>query len=71
MLSSAPSGNFYQKISVGQPGWLSGLAQPSAQGMILESWDPVPRQAPCMESASPSACVSTSLSLSTLCVSHE
>ena len=28
----------------GQPGWLSGLALPSAQGVILETWDQVPRQ---------------------------
>ena len=41
---------------------------PSAQGMILESRDRVPRRAPCMEPASPSACVSAALSL---CVSHE
>ena len=41
---------------------------PLAQGMILESWDGVPRWAPYMEPASPSACVSTSLFL---CVSHE
>ena len=37
---------------------------PLAQGVILESWDQVPQQAPCMEPASPSACVSASLSLS-------
>ena len=30
---------------------------PSAQGVILESWDQEPCQAPCMESASPSACI--------------
>ena len=36
---------------------------PSAQGMVLESWDRVPHQAPRMEPASPS-CVSASLSLS-------
>ena len=41
---------------------------PSAQGVILETRDRVPHQAPCMEPASPSACVSASLSL---CVSHE
>ena len=29
--------------------WLSSLAPPSAQGVILETWDRVPRQAPCME----------------------
>ena len=41
---------------------------PSAQNVILETRDRVPRQAPCMEPASPSAGVSASLSL---CVSHE
>ena len=46
-----------------QPGWLSGLVPPSAQGLILETWDQVPRQAACMEPVSPSACVSASLSL--------
>ena len=30
---------------------------PSAQGMILESWDQVLHWAPCMEPASPSACL--------------
>ena len=47
-------------------GGLSGLAPPSAQGVILETWNGVPCWAPCMEPASPSACVSASLSL---CVS--
>ena len=57
------------KAEEGQPSWLSGLAPPSAQGMILETLDRVPRQAPCMEPASPSACVSASLCV---CVySHE
>ena len=51
---------------IGQPGGLSGLALPSAQGVILETWDRVPRWALCMEPASPSAFVSASL-----CVSHE
>ena len=41
---------------------------PLARGVTPESRDQVPHQAPCMEPASPSACVSTSLSL---CVSHE
>ena len=50
----------------GQPQWRTGLAPPAAQGMILEILDPVPRQALCMEPASPSACVSAFLSL---CVS--
>ena len=57
---------------LGQPGWLSGLALPSAQGVILETQDQVPRRAPapCMEPASPSACVSASLPLSlSLCLS--
>ena len=35
----------------------------SAQGVILETWDRVPRQAPCTELASPSTCISASLSL--------
>ena len=48
----------------GQPGWPSSLALPSAQGMILVSRDRVPHWATCMEPASPSACVSASLSLS-------
>ena len=39
---------------------------PLAQGMILESRDQVPRQAPCMEPASPAVCLCLSL-----CVSHE
>ena len=53
----------------GQPGCLSGLAPPTAQGLILEARDQVPRQAPWMKPASPSACVSATLSGS-LCVSH-
>ena len=36
---------------------------PLAQGMILETRDRIPRRAPCVEPASPSACVSASLSL--------
>ena len=52
-----------------QIGWLSGLALPLAQGLILETQDRVPRQAPYMEPASPSACASASLSLS-LCLSQ-
>ena len=54
--------------SGGQPRWLSDLALPLAQGLMLGTWDPVPRRAPCTEPASPSACVSASLSLS---LSHE
>ena len=41
---------------------------PLAQGVILESRDQVPHRAPCMEPASPSACVSATLALS-LCLS--
>ena len=37
---------------------------PLAQGVIPESWDQVPHQAPCMGPATPSACVSACLSLS-------
>ena len=40
--------------NLGSPG-LSGLAPPSAQGVTPGSWDRVPRRAPCMEPASPSA----------------
>ena len=36
---------------------------PSAQGVILESQNQVPHQAPYMEPVSPSACVSASLSV--------
>ena len=41
---------------------------PWAQGVILESQDQVPHQVPCVEPASPSACVSLPLSLF-LCLS--
>ena len=47
----------------GQPRWLSGLALPATCGVILGTRDQVPRWAPCMEPASPSAWVSASLSL--------
>ena len=53
------------------PGHLGGSVVehlPSAQGIILGSWDRVLHQAPCMELASPAACVSASLSF---CVCHE
>ena len=45
-------------------GWLSGLVPPSAQGLILGTWDRVPRRAPYIGPGSPSACVSASLCLS-------
>ena len=52
----------------GQTGWLSGLAPLSVQGLVLETWDRVPRRDPCVEPASPAACVSASISL---CDYHE
>ena len=55
-------------VEVGHPRWLSGLAPPSAQGVILETQDRVPHQAPCLEPASPSACVCASVCV---CVPHE
>ena len=68
-----PGNQFYTKYSrkieeilLGAARWLSGLAPPSAQDVILETQDPVPRRAPCMEPTSPSAYVSASL-----CVPHE
>ena len=54
------------KNSIGQPGGRSGLEPPSARGVTLGTWDRVPRRAPCVEPASPSARVSAFLSL---CVS--
>ena len=50
--------------AVGQPGWLSGLVPPSAQGLILGTRDGVPLRIPCMEPASPSVSLPLSLSLS-------
>ena len=47
------------KTNLRQPRWVNGLAQLSTQGVILETWDQVPPQAPCMEPA----CVSASLSV--------
>ena len=59
-------------FAFGQSRWLSGLALPSAQGMILETQDQVPRWGPCMKPAFPSACVSASVPLYfSLSVSHE
>ena len=60
----SPNSVRHKNFGSGQPGGLSSLALPLAQGLILETRDGVPRQAPCMEPASPSPCVSTSLSLS-------
>ena len=49
---------------VGRLGGSAVERLPLAQGAILETRDGVPPWAPCMEPASPSACVSASLSLS-------
>ena len=46
---------------MGQPVWLNSLAPTSTLGLILETRDQVPHRAPCMEPASPSACVSASV----------
>ena len=62
-----PIARMMKGIPQGQPRWRSDLALPAAQGVILETLDRVPRQALCMEPASPSAPVSC-LCLS-LCVS--
>ena len=50
-----------KEIPMGQPRWLSGLAPPPAQGVILETRDRLLHQASCMKPASPSACLSLSL----------
>ena len=48
-----------------QPMGLSGIVLPLAQGVILETWNEVPLQAPCMKPASPSAlCLCLSLCVS-------
>ena len=52
-----------EKKVLGQRWRLSGLGLTSAQGMILETQDRVPRRAPCVEPASPSLPVSLPLSL--------
>ena len=51
----------------GQRGHLGGSVVerlPSAQGVILGSWDRVPQQAPHWDPASPSSCASASLCVS-------
>ena len=52
--------------AIRQPWWLNGVAPPSALDVILETWDQVPRRAPCMEPASPSAFLPLSFSLSVM-----
>ena len=54
----------FEKLPLGQPRWLSGLAPPSVQGLILETRDGVLHQALCMEPTSVSAMLSLSHSLS-------
>ena len=59
--------HFASLLSENKQGCLGGSAfehLPSAQVMILESWDQGPHRAPHRESASPSACVSASLCVS-------
>ena len=56
----------FKHLTPGIPEWLSSLAPPLAQGVILETQDQVPCQALCIEPA----CAFASLSLS-VCVSHE
>ena len=54
----------YAIIKSGVGGSLGGSAVwhlPLARGVILETQDRIPRQAPCMEPASPSASLSLSL----------
>ena len=53
----------FQTMLMGHLGGSVVKCLPLAQGMILESQDQVPHRAPCMEPASPSACVSASLSV--------
>ena len=62
--------NINEQVTRGSLGGLEVEHLPLAQGVIPESQDQVPQRAPCMEPASPSACVSAPLSLS-VCVSHE
>ena len=57
---------YYLDLKSSEVGSLGGAAVwrlPLAQGVILGTLDQVPHQAPCMEPASPSACVSASFSL--------
>ena len=56
--------SWVQIFNLRQPWWLSGLALPAAQGVILETLDRVPLRALWGEPASPSACVLASLSVS-------
>ena len=57
-------GKWSKVLAEGHLGGSAVERLPLAQGLILEFWDRVPYQAPCMEPASPSAYVSASLCLS-------
>ena len=61
--SGCPKFHFERKDN-GTPGWLSGWASAFGSERDPGAQDRVPRRAPCMEPASPYACVSDSLSLS-------
>ena len=56
--------NTLVKLCLLQPRRPKGLVPPSAQGVILETWDRVPRRAHCMGPVSPSVCLCLSLYLS-------
>ena len=58
--------NHIKKWDLGIPGWLKDLAPAFGPGRDLGSpgWYQVPHLAPCVEPASPSACVSASLCIS-------
>ena len=54
----------YLKVDLGCQGGSAVESLPLAQVVMLESWDPIPCRAPCVEPAPPSACVSASLCVS-------
>ena len=61
-------GTFQGRLATLQaPGGSVVECLPSAQGMIPGTWDRVLHRAPCKEPASPSACVSASLSVCDYC----
>ena len=56
--------SYFKKLPQGYPGGSVDECPPSAQGMILGSWDGVPQQGPWRETGSLSAYVSASRSVS-------
>ena len=60
----APAFSFAEGDDMGPPGGSVVGHLPLAQGVIPGSWDRVPHRGPCREPASPSACVSASVSVS-------